>query len=430
MLAESWGAILTGWVHNNLIEPQFTFSFMHFPWLQPFPGGGMYAYFFLMGLAAMGVAVGWRYRVSAIALALLWSGAYFMQKTSYNNHYYLAVLLCWWMVLLPANKRFSLDAKRTGVLELVQRYWITAFAKTQLLLVFTYGALAKFYPGWLQGDFIRQSFNGKANFWLIGPLLEQEWFQWFITYSAIAFDGLIIPFLWWKPTRKLAFLGLIAFNVFNSAVFHIGIFPYLVLAFTVFFFEPAYIEGLFRIPGRQAAENELGFGESLTLLQSNSKSTIARKSPLGPIATGAILLYFAFQVALPLRHHVIPGDVNWREEGHRLSWRMMLRAKGGSLKLEAVNPSTGEREIVNLKAFLTTKQQRQVAAKPDFLYQFIQRLKVHYQAEGWEELEVFVKTSRVYLNGKGPAPLFAHDVDLTEVDWNAWGRNEWVLDRE
>jgi len=275
--------------------------------------------------------------------------------------------------------------------------------------------LAKFYPGWLEGDFIRQSFNAKAKFWLIGPLLEQDWFQWFITYSAIAFDGLIIPLLWWKPTRRLAFLGLIAFNLFNSAVFHIGIFPYLVLAFTVFFFEPGYIEKLFRIPS--ANEPETSFGES------------RKTPPLSGLASAAILLYFVIQLALPVRHHFIEGDVNWREEGHRLSWRMMLRAKGGYIKLEAVNPQTNQREVVNLKNFLTPKQGRQLAGKPDFLYQFTQRLKAHYASEGWSDLQLYVKRSRVYLNGKGPAPLFDTSVDLTKVDWNYWGRNDWVLDR-
>lgn len=424
MLTESWGAILTGWVHKNLIDPQFNFPFMDFGWLQPLPGYGMYGYFFVMGCAALGVLLGWRYRWSAILLAICWSGAYFMQKTSYNNHYYLAVLLCWWMVFLPANKRFSLDAARTGVTTYVHRYWVTAFAKTQLLIVFTYGALAKFYPGWLNGDFVEQSFNGKASYWLIGPLLAQDWFQWFITYAAIAFDGLIIPMLWWKPTRRLAFLGLIFFNLFNSAVFHIGIFPYLVLAFTVFFFEPSYIEGLFRVP-KKSVDQEVGYGNASEIQESRTQL-----NPLSSLASSAILLYLIVQLALPLRHHFIPGDVNWREEGHRLSWRMMLRAKGGYIKLQAVNPVTNQRETIKLKDYLTPKQQRQLATKPDFVYQFVQRLKAHYDAKGWEELEIYVKSSRVYLNGDGPSPLFAKDVDLTKVEWNRWGRNEWVVDRK
>ncbi|MFT6320530.1 MAG: hypothetical protein ACJAT4_001455, partial [Granulosicoccus sp.] len=35
MVAESFGAIATGWVKKTLVDPQFTFSFFGFEWLQP-----------------------------------------------------------------------------------------------------------------------------------------------------------------------------------------------------------------------------------------------------------------------------------------------------------------------------------------------------------------------------------------------------------
>ena len=41
---EAVGAILTGWVKRTMIDPQFTFSFIGFEWLQPLPGYWMYAY--------------------------------------------------------------------------------------------------------------------------------------------------------------------------------------------------------------------------------------------------------------------------------------------------------------------------------------------------------------------------------------------------
>ena len=47
--AEAFGAIITGWVHDVLIAPSFTFNFIGFEFLQPLPGWGMYAYFFAMG---------------------------------------------------------------------------------------------------------------------------------------------------------------------------------------------------------------------------------------------------------------------------------------------------------------------------------------------------------------------------------------------
>ncbi|HSR60491.1 MAG TPA: HTTM domain-containing protein, partial [Robiginitalea sp.] len=41
---ECFGAIATGWVRRTLVEPEFTFPFIGFEWLQPLPGMGMYGY--------------------------------------------------------------------------------------------------------------------------------------------------------------------------------------------------------------------------------------------------------------------------------------------------------------------------------------------------------------------------------------------------
>jgi len=86
---ECYGAILTGWVKSTLVDPKFTFTFIGFEWLQPLPGNGMYIYFFVMGTLGILMAIGYKYRFSSISFFLLWTAVYLMQKTSYNNHYYL-----------------------------------------------------------------------------------------------------------------------------------------------------------------------------------------------------------------------------------------------------------------------------------------------------------------------------------------------------
>ncbi|HLT53207.1 MAG TPA: HTTM domain-containing protein, partial [Flavobacteriaceae bacterium] len=55
---ESVGAILTGWVNRTLIEPEFTFTFIGFEWLQPLPGSWMYVYYAVMGLFGLGIMLG------------------------------------------------------------------------------------------------------------------------------------------------------------------------------------------------------------------------------------------------------------------------------------------------------------------------------------------------------------------------------------
>jgi len=109
---EAWGAIATGWVKRTLIDPQFTFSFIGFEWLQPLPGNWMYVYYIVMGIFGFMVMIGYRYRLSILMYTLMWTITYFMQKSSYNNHYYLLILLCLIMSILPAHRYASLDAKR------------------------------------------------------------------------------------------------------------------------------------------------------------------------------------------------------------------------------------------------------------------------------------------------------------------------------
>ena len=111
VLLESWGAIATGWVRRVLVEPKFTFNFIGFEFLQPLPGNGMYWYFGLMGVCGLGVMLGYRYRASMIGFTVLWAGVYLMQKSAYNNHYYLLFLINILMCFVPANKNLSLDVK-------------------------------------------------------------------------------------------------------------------------------------------------------------------------------------------------------------------------------------------------------------------------------------------------------------------------------
>ncbi|MEL6431310.1 MAG: HTTM domain-containing protein [Planctomycetota bacterium] len=406
MVAESWGAIATGWVAETFVLPRHTFPMAGLEGLRVLSGPLMYGYFGAMGVAALGVALGLRYRVSGVALATLWSGAYLAQKSHYNNHYYLAVLVAWWMAALPAHRARSLDV-RAGRVERATHLspWVGRLFRLQLLVVFSYAAVNKLYPGWLSGDYLRTNLGAKGDTWLVGPLLVEPWFQSFIGVSGIAFDALVVPALLVRRTRWIGVLGLLLFNLFNSLVFRIGIFPYMVLAWLVFFFEDRF----------RSAEDD-------------------PSSPAQRVATPwlrpAVLAFVAVQIALPLRHHLIPGDVNWTEGGHRMSWRMMLRTKSGALKLLARSPAVGRVWTVPQHEFLNVRQQVRVASNPEFLMQFVRILERHYaEEEGIDDLELRAVHSAVSLNGAPAQPLYDPDVDLCEERWHhGLEREPWVLD--
>lgn len=406
--AECYGAIATGWVRRTLVEPEFTFSFIGFEWLQPLPGNGMYIYFAVMGTLGLLIALGLKYRFSALAFAVLWSGVYLMQKTSYNNHYYLLMLLAYIMAFLPANRDASLDAKFNPKLRSQTMHnWIRWIIILQLFIVYTYASVAKLYADWLDFSMIEVLMSSKKDYYVIGDLLQEKWVHKIIAIFGICFDLLIVPALLWKPTRKIAFVLSIFFHLFNSIVFQIGIFPYLSLAFTVFFFEPQTIRNIFL----------------------RTKKIIPETKIIIPKTKNVVLtvlgIYFLFQLILPLRHHFFKDDVLWTEEGHRLSWRMMLRSRGGRITYKVVNSQTKDTTKINLNDYLTKKQQRRVACYPDFIWQFAQRLKKEYAEQG-EEIQVFVE-NKVKINQNPYQQFIDPNVDLANVPWKHFAHNDWIL---
>jgi len=222
---ECYGAIATGWVKKNLITPEFTFNFIGFDWLQPLPGSGMYLYFLVMGTLGICIALGYRYRFCTLAFTLLWSTVYLMQKTAYNNHYYLLVLIALIMSFLPANRNYSLDARINPA---IKSNHMSAYIKwaivLQLLIVYTYASAAKLYGDWLDFSIIEILFKNKKSYPIIGGLLQEPLVHKVVGISGILFDLFIVPALLWKSSRKWAFLAAIFFHLFNSIVFQIGIF--------------------------------------------------------------------------------------------------------------------------------------------------------------------------------------------------------------
>ena len=159
---EAWGAIFTGWIRRTLIEPQFTFNFIGFDFLQPLPGNGMYFYYGLMGLLGVFVMIGYKYKWSISGYTLMWTCVYLMQKSSYNNHYYLLILILIFMLIVPANTYASVDVKLNPKLKQISMpRWVVLFIVFQLWIVYTYASVAKLYPDWLSGEVPAMLMKGK-----------------------------------------------------------------------------------------------------------------------------------------------------------------------------------------------------------------------------------------------------------------------------
>lgn len=406
---EAWGAIWTGWIERTLIEPQFTFNFIGFEFLQPLPGNGMLWYYGVMGVFGIFVMLGFKYRLSMLVYGLMWASVYLMQKSSYNNHYYLLMLWCFIMVFLPAHCWLSIDAWRNKKLrKIAMPRWVWLFIVGQLWIVFTYAALAKLYPDWLDGTLPAILMKSKEDYWLVGEFLQQSWVRYAIAYFGLFFDLFVIPALLWKRTRVPAFFAAVFFHLFNSFIFHIGIFPYLSLAFSLFFFPAEKINQWFLLRRKP-------FYEAGDIIVPHYKKPLV-----------AILgVWFVVQIGLPLRHWFFEDNVLWTEEGHRLSWRMMLRSKSGRSTFKVVEKGTTDTIYVKNKNYLSRKQLRSVNSKPDMLWQFAQRLEKEYKEKG-KDVEVYID-AKVRVNGRPLRRLIDPKVDMAAEKWYHFKHHDWIL---
>lgn len=412
LFAEGLGAIVTGWVNRTFVQPEFTFNFIGLDFLQVFVGPQMYVLYGLLVISGLMVMLGAYYRVAMFTYALLWTISYLAQKTSYNNHYYLLVLLCWVMVFMPAHRYASYDVKRKpDLLTLSCPRWTILFFIIQLWIVYTYASIAKMYPDWLNAEPIKIWFAGKRHYFLIGEWLQSEWVQYNIAYGGIIFDMLIIPLLLWRKTRVLAACLSVFFHLSNSAIFQIGVFPYLMLATLILFFPPEVIRQRF-FKQKPPFQNTTPPITTTTLRQK--------------ITLGMLGLYFIIQIALPLRHHRYEGNVLWTEEGHRMAWRMMLRSKAGTIYYTVKIPNENKQWIVHPKNHLTRKQTAKLPTRPDAIWQFAQFLKKKYQKEGYEHVEVYA-TVRALLNQRPLQKYIDDTVDLANTPWQRFQHDEWIL---
>lgn len=405
---EGFGAIATGWVRRNLVEPDFTFNFIGFDFLQYIQGPFVYVLFALLGMCGIGVMLGFKYRWSMFGFAIIWTIVYLMQKTSYNNHYYLLMLLCWIMAFLPANRGLSLDAKyRPEIRSRKMSQWIKILIVIQLGIMYTYASIAKLYPDWLNGKAISVFMSGKSDYWLIGEWLQQHGVHVFMAWVGVLFDLLVVPLLLWKRTRMFIFVVSIIFHLANSVIFQIGIFPYMSIAFAFFFFSPEVLRKRFTSQSRVYEGEEVEIPKNKMLL------------------VAVLTVYFIFQIGLPLRHWFFKDDVLWTEEGHRLSWRMMLRARSAYMTIYVRYYETGERVVYDYYKLLSDKQQSGVAAYPDMIWQLAQKIK-EVEAKKGNDVAVYAE-SFVSIN-HGPYHAFTdYTVDLTKVKWSHFKHSEWLL---
>jgi len=289
--------------------------------------------------------------------------------------------------------------------------WCVWFVRVQLGLVYFFAGLAKVQPDWLMAaQPLATWLPARADLPLLGPLLSQPWTPHLWSWAGMFFD-LTIPFwLCWRRTRGLAYLAVVGFHLVTASLFHIGVFPWLMMALTPVFFRPDW-------PRSWSARLR---GASLPLRTPNrAPSSHETASPwLLPV----LGIWLTMQVLIPLRHHLAEGEKLWNEAGFRFAWHVMIIEKNGSSSFR-VHTDRG-RFVVRGREELTTLQERQMSTQPDMLLQYAHRLRDRFRAEGHGDVRVFVDAYAA-LNGRRSQRLIDPEVNLANVN-HRWAERGWV----
>jgi len=405
-----------GWVEKYYVNPVFHFKYYGFEFIT---GLGHYTYilFAITFLSAIGIAIGYKYRLCTVLFFLSFTYCELIDKTYYLNHYYFVSIIGFILMLVPANCYFSVDARRHPKLAFhsIPRYNILII-KLMLCIVYFYAGLAKLNSDWLFKAMPLQIWLPSRDYLpIIGELFQKEWMHYVMSWSGAIYD-LSIPFLlFYKRTRVVAFILVVVFHVFTRILFPIGVFPYIMICSSLIFFNASFHESIIK-----------KFRSIFKITQlSHYKKYVWLPNFKNRLITTTFALFFAFQIIFPFRYLLYPDELFWTEEGYRFSWRVMLTEKGGYVQYKIINPETGNWFYVDHSKFLTEYQEKQLRTQADFILEFAHFLEQHYKEKGIPNPEVYVD-SYIALNGRLSQRYIDPEVDLTEVT-DSWKHKDWIL---
>ena len=407
---------LKGWIQTMYIDPSFHFTFYGFEWVTPL-GDYTYLLFFICGLSAFFVAIGYKYYMSIIIFFLSFTYIELMDKTTYLNHYYFVSILSFLMIFLPSNSSYSVDSYLQKKSFKYTPKWCVDSIKLLLFIVYFYSGLAKINKDWL---FEAQPLKiwlttGSYDFPLIGSnLMQQEWFHYFMSWGGMFYD-LLIPFLLiYTRTRVFGFLLVIFFHLFTVLLFPIGMFPYIMIMSSLIFFSSKTHKKILDFILKP-------FIDKIKSIREMKIINIQKER----ISLIVVSVFFIIQFLFPFRYSLYPGELFWNEQGYRFSWRVMLMEKKGYTTFKVVNKENDNSFYIMNNSFLTELQERQMSFQPDFIIEYAHFLGNYYKNLGLNDIEIYAD-SYVALNGRISKRFIDPEIDLLKQK-RGFKNKDWII---
>jgi vitamin K-dependent gamma-carboxylase len=425
VVASSLRFLAYGWIDDMFVMPKFRFSYWGLAWV-PVPSPAI-TYGLFAALAVLGalVAVGLWFRHAVAGLFAMFTYLQVVDATNYLNHYYLVSLFAALMFFMPAHQAFSLDARRRpSIRTTTVPAWCITLLRFQVVVVYVNAGLAKATADWLlHAQPMNLWLSSRTGLPVIGPYLDLPAVAYAAAWAGFLFDTTIAFFLLARRTRPFAYVVVVAFHFTTHLLFpRIGMFPVIMIVAALVFFDPSW-------PRRLAAAARRRFARGSAALPAAKPETAVAAVPrigsrwLGAGVAAASLFMLA-QVLFPLRSHLYGGNVSWHEQGMRFSWRVMTRAKNGSVTFTVRDPATGRRWEVAPSKYLTRMQEQDMAVQPDLILQLAHHIARDFAANGHPGVEVHAD-ARASLNGRPASILVDPDADLAR-ETDGLGDKRWI----
>ncbi|MET0793733.1 MAG: HTTM domain-containing protein, partial [Polyangiaceae bacterium] len=326
-------------------------------------------------------------------------------------HYYLLTLLACLLACAPLDREFSWRALRQPAARRGQvRAWALYLLRFQVAVVYVFGGLGKLHADWLShGEPLRIWLAADADLPLIGRYFRQPGVGLSFSWAGAVFDLSIVPLLSWRRTRACAYVVVLIFHVLTALLFHIGMFPWIMIVSATLFFDPSWPRALARRWGSaQALEIAPGIAGE----------------PLGPVARILATGYALLQVCLPLRSALYPGNTLWTEEGFRFAWKVMLIEKSASLEFKVIDDQR-RTYFVSPREYLSPFQARQASTQPDMILELAHFIAQDFEQRGHLGVRVYAD-SQVSFNGRLRHRMLDPQVDLVQAR-DSLAPKPWIL---
>ncbi|TDG52904.1 hypothetical protein AWZ03_000447 [Drosophila navojoa] len=377
-----------------------------------------------MWLGAMGIMLGYRFRISCLSFVTCYWYIFLLDKPAWNNHSYLFGLVGTLLLFTRANCYCSLDSWLHPELRRAVPYWNYFLIKFQFFVLYMYAGLKKFSFEWLSG----YAMTSLSQHWVFAPfrqVLDGELIDLLIIHWFTAFFDLSIAFfMTCEKTRLLVTPFMISFHLMNSRLFVIGMFPWVCLAEVPLFYS-------FDWPRRLCRSSKPG---SSTVEEPIKKPSESSPSFWAQLRSCLILSYCALQLFLPYSHFITKGYNNWTNGLYGYSWDMMVHSYDTVLtSIKVVDNNNQQVHHLNPYAFTEYDRWTKYA---DMAVQYAKCIEKNIHEDMDRNPENSPLTSKnisIYfdiwcaMNGRFQQRTFDPRVDLLKAPWSPFKRTPWSL---